>query len=197
MFLISGGGSSQGLVETNRWFAEHIEHGRVLYIPLAGDPNYRSYEDSYSYVSAMFQEVGIEETILCTDLNNLNSEYLKGFEAIYFSGGSVAKLTQAILQADIANNLRVFEKEKVIYGQSAGAIAFGSAAGFYEDEICLSFIDYGIICHFDSNNIAEINRSIYRDVICVEDGHSFIFNNGDIEPLVGEVLVVKANEDTL
>ncbi|GGB03480.1 hypothetical protein ERX37_01220 [Macrococcus hajekii] len=191
MFLFSGGSSSQDILKTNEKFAELISFGKVLYIPHVGDENHQSYESSYHYVKDMFEQVGIKEVSLCTDLASLTLNYLVSFDAIYFSGGSVTKLTHEIKHANLTDMLKIFEQKKVIYGQSAGAIVFGSEAGYGVEEEYLSFIDYSLVCHFNEEKVEEIKQSIYRDVICIGDGHSVIYDKGEFQNLVGRSMLIK------
>lgn len=149
--LVSGGGSKESNIIVNKFFAHMINRGSVLYIPNAGDETIRTYQESYMYVKDMFESVGIRNIDVCIELNQITQEMLNQYDAMYFSGGSISKLIGEIRTAGVVDLITKFEKEKVIYGQSAGGISLGKDVSFFEEArntIPLGLIDYAITCHY-------------------------------------------------
>ncbi|WP_414053065.1 Type 1 glutamine amidotransferase-like domain-containing protein [Macrococcus animalis] len=191
--LISGGGSKESNVLVNHFFANIIDKGNVLYIPNAGDESIRSYQDSYVYVKDMFESLGIRKIDMCTRLNDITQELLNQYEAIYISGGSISKLVGEIRSADIEELIMMFEKEKVIYGQSGGGISLGKDVSYYEearDTEPLGLIDYAITCHYKDEYYERILHGTKMNTYCIRDNEAVLFDGDNIEYINGEVLFI-------
>ncbi|WP_414054351.1 Type 1 glutamine amidotransferase-like domain-containing protein [Macrococcus equi] len=197
--LISGGGTKESNKVVNQYFSDLIASGKVIYIPNAGNPELRSYYQSYIYVKEMFADVGIREIHLCTNLLELNS-ILEDFDAIYFSGGSISKLVNEIRNADLCNLITEYEKSHVIYGQSAGGISLGSDVSYFEeakDTIPLGLIDYAITCHYKDEYYERVLQGTQIDTYCIRDNEAVLFDKNKVEYINGEAIFIdRRNKQT-
>ncbi|TKD69976.1 Type 1 glutamine amidotransferase-like domain-containing protein [Pseudalkalibacillus hwajinpoensis] len=194
--ILSGGGSIEQNAETNRYFVESIDKDKpLLYIPLAGDPQYRSYESSLAYVQSMFLSLGIREITLWSDLENKTIEEVKQFSAIYFSGGYTLTLLKAIRKSGFDEVLTQFyESGGTIYGQSAGAIIFGSNIShtLLKEDTSFDYAPlnllnhYRLWCHYDSTDdelICELSKENDSPFIALTEGGAICFSNSNVKVL--------------
>ncbi|WP_281975350.1 Type 1 glutamine amidotransferase-like domain-containing protein [Halobacillus litoralis] len=126
--ILSEGGSAEQNARPHEFLVESMEKYRaILYIPLTGDPNYRSYYTSLDYIKSILEPLGVKEVTMWTDLYGRTLDELQSFSAIYFSGGSTFTLLNEIKNSGFDKILiRYLKAGGIIYGQSAGAIIFGS-----------------------------------------------------------------------
>ncbi|WP_433746926.1 Type 1 glutamine amidotransferase-like domain-containing protein [Falsibacillus pallidus] len=180
--ILSGGGSFQQNLEVYKFLGTIIEKDKpVLYIPLAGDPNHRPYTESLDYIKSIFKPLGIKEVLMWTDLNQRTLGELKSFSAVYFSGGSTLTLLNAIKNSGFEKTLiEYFKDGGTIFGQSAGAIIFGSDVSHttpekrVEDYQPLNFIhNKGLWCHYENSDdklLCEISKQYSIPLIALSDG---------------------------
>lgn len=194
--LISGGGTKESNVIVNQYFAELINYSSVLYIPNAGDESIRSYHESYLYIKDMFEGVGIRNIDFCANLNLITQDLLNQYDAIYFSGGSISKLVSDIREANIEELIIKFEKEKVIYGQSAGGISLGKDVSYFEEAKHtkpLGLIDYAITCHYKDEYYEQIFKGTRMNTYCIRDNEAVMFDGDKVEFINGDVLLINRN----
>lgn len=190
--ILSGGGDLEQNVEMNRYFVQSIDQDKpLLYIPLAGDPNYRSYESSLTYIQKMFFPLGIRKITMWTSLRNKTIELVKEFSAIYFSGGYPLTLLNAVRESGFDNVLiQYYESGGTIYGQSAGAIIFGSdishtlsAEDNSVDYEPLNLLNhYRLWCHYDPCEDASIVELLKRNdssFIALSEGGAICFSQNN------------------
>ncbi|MCO7126873.1 Type 1 glutamine amidotransferase-like domain-containing protein [Sporolactobacillus shoreicorticis] len=169
MLLFSGGGDTRQTARINTFFASIIEKDRpLLYIPLAGDPRFRSYETCLNYVKAVFRLQGIREVMMWTNLDSKTLKDLSRFSAIYISGGSADKLL-GHFRGGFGEVLHsYFYHDGTIYGQSAGAIVLGKTIDILQqlnsDIYGLDLI-YGffLTCHFQMENSKIISKYVQHN----------------------------------
>lgn len=197
--LISGGGTKETNIIVNQYFADLINKGSVLYFPNAGDETIRTYQESYMYVKDMFESVGIHKIDVCIELNQITQEMLNQYDAMYFSGGSISKLVGEIRTAGVVDLITKFEKEKVIYGQSAGGISLGKDVSFFEEArntIPLGLIDYAITCHYKEEHYESVLKGTKINTYCIRDNEAILFDEEKVKFINGDsLLIVKNNID--
>jgi len=194
--LISGGGTKESNIIVNQYFADLINKGSVLYFPNAGDESIRTYQESYKYVKDMFESVGIRNINLCVDFNQITQEILVQYDAIYISGGSVSKLVGEMRAAGIADLIFNFEKENVIYGQSAGGISLGKDVSYFEEAkntVPLGLIDYAITCHYKDEYYERVLKGIKINTYCIRDNEAILFDRDDVKFINGISLYIEKN----
>ncbi|MFD1021005.1 Type 1 glutamine amidotransferase-like domain-containing protein [Thalassobacillus hwangdonensis] len=190
--ILSGGGDAKQNQRVNSYFSKLIRHDKtLLYIPLAGDPSHRSYEDSLKYIRNTFNPLGIEEIEMWTELTNKTAEELERFTAIYFSGGSTTELLRAIRSSGFDEVLLSFyEKGGIIYGQSAGAIIFGRSIEHTLEETVHSEkpLDlangFSIWAHYDSKDDGSIES--YDSILALSEGAAVHMTKDEMHA-IGEV----------
>lgn len=194
--LISGGGTKESNIIVNQYFADLINNGSVLYFPNAGDETIRTYQESYKYVKDMFESVGIHNIDLCVDFNQITEEILDKYDAIYISGGSISKLVGEMRTAGIVDLITNFEKEKVIYGQSAGGISLGKDVSFFEEArntIPLGLIDYAITCHYKDEYYESVLKGTEINTYCIRDNEAVLFDGEKVKFINGDSLLIVKN----
>jgi len=194
--LISGGGTKESNIIVNQYFADLINKGSVLYFPNAGDESIRTYQESYKYVKDMFESVGIRNIDLCVDFNQITQEILVQYDAIYISGGSISKLVGEMRAAGIADLIFNFEKENVIYGQSAGGISLGKDVSYFEEAkntVPLGLIDYAITCHYKDEYYERVLKGIKINTYCIRDNEAILFDRDDVKFINGISLYIEKN----
>lgn len=194
--LISGGGTKESNIIVNQYFADLINKGSVLYFPNAGDESIRTYQESYKYVKDMFESVGIRNIDLCVDFNQITQEILVQYDAIYISGGSISKLVGEMRTAGIADLIFNFEKENVIYGQSAGGISLGKDVSYFEEAkntVPLGLIDYAITCHYKDEYYERVLKGIKINTYCIRDNEAILFDRDDVKFINGISLYIEKN----
>ncbi|TGB03605.1 Type 1 glutamine amidotransferase-like domain-containing protein [Halobacillus salinus] len=122
--ILSGGGNA----EVYEFLMKFIDKDKpILYIPLAGNEEYRPFQESLAYIKSIFLPLGVKEVTMWTDLHHRTLGDLERFSAVYFSGGSTLTLLRIIKETNFDKVLRqYFHGGGTIFGQSAGAIIFGS-----------------------------------------------------------------------
>jgi dipeptidase E len=193
--LLSGGGDAKQSSKINAFFASIINKAKpVLYIPLAGDPEYRSYGSCLDYVKKVFNPLGIDRITMCTELENKTLEDLKYFSAVYLSGGSAEKLLSHFDVRFRRILKQYFVNEGIIYGQSAGAIVLGKTINILdqmEDNLDgLNFVsDYSLSCHYQKEHHSLITRYVKRNnqkVIALPEGTALYQTQEEMFQVVGD-----------
>ncbi|GGF13619.1 hypothetical protein GCM10010954_10440 [Halobacillus andaensis] len=183
--ILSGGGNAEQSHVINLHFAELINKQKpVLYIPLAGDPQVRTYKESYDYIVQAFQEVGIKEIVMWTDVSRKSRQDLEPFSAIYISGGDSQRLLHIIKEADFDEALiEYFQDGGIIYGQSAGAIIFGKEITHFKSGHPVAGLnlieDRSIWCHYKHKDDQAIHKRVKRlrhPILLLPDGNAIHWN---------------------
>ncbi|MCP3027705.1 Type 1 glutamine amidotransferase-like domain-containing protein [Halobacillus sp. A5] len=180
--ILSGGGSSNQNFKVYEFMINTIEKKEpILYIPLAGDADFRPHHTSLDFIKNIFEPLGVKEVTMWTDLNHKTLDELKCFSAIYFSGGSTLTLLKTIKDSGFAKVLRqYFNGGGTIFGQSAGAIIFGSDVTHTTKEIDISgynplnlIHNYRLWCHYDQIDeelLCEYSKDESTPFIALSDG---------------------------
>lgn len=192
--LLSGGGDEKQSLKMNAFFASINNKAKpLLYIPLAGDPEYRSYEACLDYVKRVFNPLGIDRIMMWTELDNKTIEQLMDFSAVYLSGGSAEKLLshfgvhfRRILELYFLNG-------GTIYGQSAGAIVLGKKTNVLNQmEVDLDGLnlvsDYSLSCHYQKEHKSLITRYVKSNnqkVIALPEGTALYQTQEEMFQVVG------------
>lgn len=134
--LLSGGGDPEQVVELDKFFADYVDDGKVLYIPVAMDKI--PYEDCFTWFKTTYAKYNIKDIEMCTDLNGCD---LKKYKAVFIGGGNTFKLLKEIKDSSFDKKIiEYLENGGFVYGGSAGAIIFG--------------LNIKPAIHADKNNVA-------------------------------------------
>ncbi|WP_347551345.1 Type 1 glutamine amidotransferase-like domain-containing protein [Pseudalkalibacillus hwajinpoensis] len=185
--ILSGGGNVEQNFRVHDYFVKSIDKDKpLLYIPLAGDPGFRSYDTSLKYVQSIFNPLGIGTITMWTELKNKTLSELKHFSAVYFSGGCTLTLLKALKKSNFDKILiQFYESGGTIFGQSAGAIIFGSNISHtYSRENILAeseplnlIHNYRLWCHYNAQHdelIYEFSEDGRPPFIALTEGGLFV-----------------------
>ena len=199
--ILSGGGSSEQNHITHQFLVKTVGKDKpILYIPLAGDANYRPHYKSLEYIKSSLEPFGIKEVTMWTDLNLKTVEELKCFSAIYFSGGSTLTLLKSIKESDFDKVLIKYLKSGgTIFGQSAGAKIFGRGVFHTTTEKyhSLNLLKYRLWCHYHRTNDEELREQSIRKgdpIIAIADGGAIHVTDTGFQVISKEVYEFKDGE---
>ncbi len=124
--IMTGGGESEKFKEVDNLFTRLLgERPSLLFIPLAGDED--DWDDAKNRILEVFSTISFDRIDTCTDLHDLEWDYLKTFQAIYIDGGNTFQLMSMIRDTHTYELLHKFlNYGGIINGDSAGAIVLGS-----------------------------------------------------------------------
>jgi dipeptidase E len=167
--ILSGGGDSEHFTQLDHHFLSLMpSNPQLLLIPLAGESD--TYGDCLERIVDTFSSIHFENIEMCLEINDLNWDYIKSFDAIYIDGGNTFKLMNDIRTSHFYELLhRFLQQGKIINGDSAGAIILGSHIetahfGLNGDENEVDLISYqglnllgniAIHCHYNPTNDEE------------------------------------------
>jgi dipeptidase E len=124
--LLSGGGSAEDSLLLDQLLVQLTAKGQMVYVPLALDPQQRSYASGYEWVGSVFTPLGLDHITMWSDVSAKTEDDLKPFAALYIGGGNTFKLLRDLKQARFDQVIRHFlHQGGIVYGGSAGAIICG------------------------------------------------------------------------
>lgn len=190
--ILSGGGDADQTAIAHRQFASDLDKSHtLLYIPLAGDPSYRSFEASSDYIHHSLAPYGINKIKMWTDLKNKTMNDIKRFSGVYISGGSSSRLNIILLKSGFAEVLKdYFHQGGKIFGQSAGAIVLGKQfipTENHETEQSMNLLHpYSVWCHYDSSDderIKDYSLLYHSPILAIPDGGVIHYSQGTMKDL--------------
>lgn len=163
--LLAGGGNADDSWPLDEWLANQIGQGGAIgYLPVAM-PRDR-YPDCEEWITDVFQDHGVSDIRMWTDLVELDESEVATVNAIYVGGGNTYRLLDKLRQTDTDRLLREFVlKGGTLYGGSAGAIICGETIETTPDEnqvrlretTALQLLrDTDIWCHYTEADDSEI-----------------------------------------
>ena len=192
--VLSGGGNASETNVINNIFVQMINHRKpLLYIPVAGDPNHRSYERSFEYIKSIFQPLGVSKFDMWTEVQNKTVEDVTPFSAIYISGGDAKRLWRILQQNHFDTVLYEYLKNGgIIYGQSAGAMIFGKEildGGIHEGESypSLNLVQsHSLHCHYiedEERSLQKVVNGTDKSVVALPNGAALLVTPEEIKVL--------------
>ena len=200
--VLSGGGDSENFVELDKHFLSLLsDNPCLLLIPMAGEPS--TYNDALDRVVETFSSINFENIEICMDLEGLNWNYLKKFDAIYIDGGNTFKLMDQVRKSHFYELIRKFiHFGGVINGDSAGAIILGSHLetahfGNEGDENEIELVSYqglnllddiAIHCHYElseEGQIMEFVREYGLPVLALNENSGVIIIENHLRVIGG------------
>lgn len=139
--ILCGGGSREQNKLANQKLNEIIDHTKpILYIPLAMDENYHSYDSCYEWIREELVNVDISSIEMVRTFDELAFKNLYHYAALFIGGGNTYKLLLGLKQSGAFNNIKNYiNNNGIVIGGSAGAVIFG--------------YDINIISSMDSNDV--------------------------------------------
>lgn len=134
------------------------------YIPVAMPPE--RYPNNEKWITAVFEEHGLTDIRMWTDLGGIDSRDIADVSAVYIGGGNTYRLLHQLRQTDSERMLREFvAMGGRLYGGSAGAIICGETIQTTHDVNRTGVIDstglqflpgIDIWCHYTDTDDSEI-----------------------------------------
>lgn len=174
--LLAGGGDADDSRRLDERLVGQIGQDATMgYIPVAMAPEH--YPDCEEWITGVFEEHGLSEIRMWTDLEDITATDLTAVSAVYIGGGNTYRLLNELRQTGADSLLREFVVTGGrLYGGSAGAIVCGDTIDTTPDEnrvgvtttTALQFLpETDIWCHYaDSNDpdihdyVAETGRTV-------------------------------------
>lgn len=139
--MLAGGGDEHDSQPLDQHFARWVgEQGRLLYLPIAGEPPGQDYTSHLEWLEGVFRPLDVVDITMWTDLRDHDPNELEDYTALYIGGGNTFRLLHELRTAAFEAPLRRFsERGGALYGGSAGAILLGR--------------DIGTCAHMDENRV--------------------------------------------
>lgn len=169
--FLNGGGDAEKTLKTKFIFNDMIDHTKpLLYVPLAINLEYHSFEDCYRWVTEEFSMVNIPSIEMVKSFEELESKNFYDYCAIFIGGGNTYKLLKGLKESKAFDKIKEYiNNDGIVYGSSAGAIIFG-----YDINSCMA-MDENIVSLDDTLGFNVLNgksifahytnRSYYLDII--------------------------------
>lgn len=139
--ILCGGGAGEQNTQANQRLNEIIDHTKpILYIPLAMDEIEHPYDECYEWIKEELRNVDVPSIKMVRTFEELASENLEEYTALFIGGGNTYKLLLGLKQTMAFNNIKNYlNNNGIIIGGSAGAVIFG--------------YDINIIASMDPNDV--------------------------------------------
>lgn len=186
--LLSGGGEPDQVEALDKYFANYVKNGKVLYIPIAMEKI--PYSDCEKWFRNTYKRYNIFDIEVGTDLSKIES--LKNYKAVFIGGGNTFKLLKEIKESKFDKKLKSYLKnDGFIYGGSAGAIIFGKTieTSSHADKNNVGLKDmsglnllngYDVWCHYQQKNdyerilqLKNPTKVLYEESGLLFDGKNF------------------------
>lgn len=194
--ICAGGGNNQDAKILDEHFASWFRPGdKLLYWPFATDGHSFSYSSCFSWLSSVFNPLGIEHICMWTELNSHTPAELNDFNGIYIGGGNTFRLLRHIRQQGWFDPLKKFiEAGRPTYGGSAGALILGHnmrTTHDTNDKPDMTFdlgglnliAGYAIWCHYQEVEDSVIYKYVQRNdipVLACSEQSGIVSENGRI-----------------
>lgn len=203
MIILGGGGDEKVAFDSHKYFYESLgSQKKVLYIPVAMDPNEHSWSSCFNWFNLAFSEIGNISINMLTEFRGLSFDFLSQYEGVYVGGGNTFKLLNIFKSCDFDQLLiQYINNGGIYYGGSAGAIIMGktidTATDYDTNEVGLKDLnglnlvdDYSIWPHYISDNKQIVTnwRKSNGKVICIGEDSALIINNQNHEFLGDNVV---------
>ena len=165
--LLAGGGNANDSWPLDEWLVDQIgRDGAIGYLPVAMPPD--RYPDCEEWITGVFQEHGVSDIRMWTDLAELDESDVAAVNAIYVGGGNTYRLLERLRQTNTDRRLREFiSAGGILYGGSAGAIICGETiettpdenmVGLQETTALQLLPETDIWCHYSEADDPEIHE---------------------------------------
>jgi dipeptidase E len=125
--MLAGGGNAADSQPLDKIFAAWTGRGgKMLYLPIANTVSQHVYAQTFRWVYAIFQPLGVGDVEMWTTLVGHTAEELNAYDSVYIGGGNTFHLLALLKQSGFDNHLAEYARAgKPVYGSSAGAVVMG------------------------------------------------------------------------
>ena len=124
--ILSGGGDGEQVKESYELFANLVNGGKVLYIPLAW--NNGNLEMCIEWFKSEMKPFGVTQIEDVLNPEEITKERLSNYKGIFIGGGNTFKLLKMLKETEAFHNIEEFVNNGgVVMGGSAGALIFGKS----------------------------------------------------------------------
>ena len=151
--ILNGGGAGEQVKESYKLFADSVNGGKVLYVPLAWDGG--PYEDCMVWFAGEMKPFGITDIEIVTAPEQITKSKLSKVKGVFVGGGDSYKLLKMLKDTSAYENLKEFalRGDSVVMGGSAGALIWGKSIDSCKDD----GLNISMIC--DKNLVGLKNTS--------------------------------------
>ena len=186
--LLSGGGEPEQVKSLDECFANYVQNGKILYIPVAMDKI--PYNECEIWFRKTYAKYNLNNIEMQTDLKKIKD--LNKYKAIFIGGGNTFKLLKEVKESSFDQKITEYlNNGGFVYGGSAGAIIFGKTikTAIHADKNNVNLKDltglnllngYDVWCHYNENNdkndIMKLSNKtlvLYEESGILYDGESF------------------------
>ena len=155
--ILCGGGDGEQVKESYELFANLVNGGKVLYIPLAW--NNGNMETCINWLKKEMEPFGVIDIEDVLDAKEITKEKLSKYKGIFIGGGNTFKLLKMLKDTEAFNNLKEFlNNNGVIMGASAGALIFGKSIDTcLKDDLNIKTTDENLVELKDTTGFDMIN----------------------------------------
>lgn len=105
--ILCGGGDGEQNTQANQRLNEIIDHTKpILYIPLAMDEIEHPYDECYEWIKEELRNVDVPSIKMVRTFEELASENLEEYTALFIGGGNTYKLLLGLKQTMAFNNIK-------------------------------------------------------------------------------------------
>ncbi|MEM2661609.1 MAG: Type 1 glutamine amidotransferase-like domain-containing protein [Nitrososphaeria archaeon] len=205
--FLGGGGSASDSIYLDKKFVSELDLDKpLIYIPIAMVS--KPYKECYIWFQSVFSSLGIKKIEMLTNLRSVDEEKLNNSAGIYIGGGDTVKLLREVYKSGFDRYLiNYINKDKPVYGGSAGAIILGldvrtapEAQNLSENEAkgLNAIFGYSVYAHYTPSkvNLMKISKKCGCPIIGIPE-RSGAYIKDDILEVVGFEPLYLAREDGL
>ncbi len=189
---LSGGGNAKDSFFLDKHFINSLINKKVLYVPVAITRDKIGYEECYDWIinTLTSHSKDFVDITMWLDIKNKTLKDIIEYDAVYLGGGNTYKLLEEIYNTKFNQVIiKYLNKDKIIYGGSAGAIIMGKNIDTvigendknYKYNSGLSLLgNYSVIGHYkkdDNGNIFNYISRYKNPVIALPEKSGIVIQN--------------------
>lgn len=155
--ILCGGGDGEQVKESYELFANLVNGGKILYVPLAW--NNGNMDTCIDWFKKEMEPFGITDIEDVLEAKDITKERLSLYKGIFIGGGNTFKLLKTLKDTGAFNSIKEFLiNDGVVMGCSAGALIFGNSIDTcLKDDLNIKSTDENIVDLKDTSGFDVIN----------------------------------------
>lgn len=202
--ILGGGGDENTSLESHKVFISLLPNkSKVLYIPIAMDPERNPYKLCEKWIKNAFKLISFGNIEMKTDLKSISQEVIKEYGGIYIGGGNTYKLLKLFRDSGFEAVLKEYiESGGVVYGGSAGAIILGADISTSDDENEVNIKDligldvlngYSVFCHYKAEQLQIIRKYVMeskKNAYAISEDSGILIRGKNVEKIGNNVEII-------